>query len=83
MPTYMPTHFKKCDFNEMGDKHCSYLLPKPRCGKEAHTLEPPDTRNPPLKPEIKYFQRVVGSLLFYGQVSDATILKYLNSLSQQ
>ena len=79
----MPTQFRKYNFNETGDKHCLYLPPKPKFGKEAYAPEPLDIENPLLKPNMKYIQRVVGSLLFYGRVSDATILKVINFLSQQ
>ena len=65
MPTYMPTQLRKYDFNATGDEYCPYLPPKPQFGKKAQAPETPDTGNPLLKLDIKYVQRVVGSLLFY------------------
>ena len=60
----MPTQLKKYDFKKTGDKHYPYLPPKPIFFKEAQAPEPPDAGNPLLKPDMKYVQRVVDSLLF-------------------
>ena len=43
MPTYMPTQFRKYDFSETGYKHCMYLPPKPRFGKDVQVPKPQDT----------------------------------------
>ena len=83
MPAYMPTQFRKYDFSETWEKRCLYLSPKQRFGKEAQAPDPPDMGDPLLKLDMKYVQRMVGLLLFYGRVPDDTIPKALNSLSQQ
>ena len=82
-PTHMTTQFRKCKFDKAGDEHYPYLPPKSRFGKDVQAPEPPDVENTLLKLDIKYLQYVVGSLLFYGQDSDATILKGLNFHSHQ
>ena len=78
----MPTKLRKYDFNDTCEEHLFYLPPKIRYDKDAQAPEPPDSGNLLPKPDMKYVQCLVSSLLFYGRVTYATIIKALNILSQ-
>ena len=79
----MPIQPRKYNFGNPCEEHCPYLLSKPRFGKNTQAPKPPDLGNHLLKPDIKHVQHIVGFLLFYGRVSEATIIKAFNSLFQQ
>ena len=83
MPQNIPTKFQQYNFIETRDKHNQYVLPPPKFGKATQTPKSLDPGDLLQKLHTKYVQHIVGSLSFYVRVTDATILKTLDSLSQQ
>jgi hypothetical protein len=63
-------------------QHCPYI-PQPRqCGSNAQCLLPLDT-SPLLDADIKHIQWVIGSILYYTQAVDLTVMMALSTTTSR
>ncbi len=64
-------------------KHCPYATEPKRYGVDAQSPLPHDNTQKLNKKEIKQIQKIVGSILYYAQAVDMTVLMALSTITSE
>jgi len=64
-------------------QHCPYSPEPKKYGSEAQAPLPIDTSRPLGEKEIKAVQKIVGSILYYAQAVDMTVLMALSTIASE
>ena len=62
-------------------QHCPYQPQPKKYGKEAQDVIPPDVSDPVNEKRKKQVQQIVGSILWYAQAVDLTVLMALSTIA--
>ena len=84
MPGYIVKQLEKyAHASPPKQQHCPYAPQPKKYGSEAQRPLPPDSSPPISKDDIKHVQRVIGSILYYAQAVDLTVLMALSTIASE
>jgi hypothetical protein len=84
MPGYILKQLQKYKHDcPQRPQHCPYSPLLKQYGSEAQRPLPPDTSPPLSKDDIKHMQRIIGSILYYTQAVDLTVLMALSTIASK